>query len=237
MLHSGCSGSSNIENGSSIPAGKLIGSWRTEYNLNSKRGILTFRPDSTFVDSVFTITSDSLKIIPELVVKGSYSVDGPLIKFRSVSVMYPDFQNSGSVKSWYKYIDNLAGFFSGEKLFLQPVIEFMSGSISGKSLSGRWVTERWVCTYNENLQPHINNGFVRETYDFDSLSMKCRISKGYLFENSPASTDTVVNYTYSNRELILGNAEKKWIVFYNNKVYWFNQNYYSYNLYTPGGNN
>lgn len=233
-LYSGCSGSGTLQSGYTIPADKLVGSWRTDYNLNSKRGILTFRADSTYTDSVFTITSDSLKLIPDLIVKGRYYVEGPFIKIKNASVLYPDFQQPGSVKSWHAYIDNLAGYFSGETLYLQPVIEFTSGALTQRSPSGEWITERWICTYNENLRPQVKNGIVKETYDFDTVSMKCRISKECLFENSPPAKGTAVDFTYRNRELTLGGTDKKWIVFYQNNTYWFNQNYYRYNRNEPG---
>lgn len=233
-LYSGCAGSGTLQSGHGIPADKLIGSWKTDYNLNSKRGVLTFNQDSTFVDSVFTITSDSLKLIPELIVSGSYYVDGPLIKIKYAAAIFPDSLKAGPAEPRSVYIDNLAGYFRGETLYLQPVIEFKSGSLTEQSPSGEWSAERWICTYTENLRSQVNNGFVKETYDFDTASMKCRISKEYLFKNSPVPEDTLVDFTYRNRELTLGGTNRKWIVFYQNKTFWFNQNYYRYTRYDTG---
>lgn len=147
-LYSGCSGSGSLQNEYDLPAGKLIGTWRTDYNLNSKRGILTFNSDSTFTDSVFSITSDSLKLIPELVVKGRFRIDGPLIRIKNAAVLYPDYRKAVSADSGHNYIDNLAGYFRGETLYLQSVIEFERGAVDQQSLSGEWVTKRWICTYN-----------------------------------------------------------------------------------------
>ncbi len=228
FLYLGCSGSDYVQRQDHIPANKIIGSWKTDYNLNSKRGIITFKASGDFEDSLMDIMPVTLKLVPELVVKGKFFIEGPIIKLKDVTFIYPDFRKTDSVNTFYKYADNLSAFFEGETLFMQPVIEFEPAGSFEPTLAGKWITSRWVYTYNKNLVPQMNNGYVKETYEFDPVKEKCRVSKIYLFNNSPADLNTEFDYSLKERELTFGDHEKKWIAFYNNKMYWFNLNYFKY---------
>ena len=217
-----------MQNEDNIPVDKIIGSWKTDYNLNSKRGVITFKDSGDFVDSVMDINPETLKLVPELVAKGKFFVDGSIIKFNDVKLDYPDFQKTDSVNTFYRYIDDYSALFRGETLLMQPVIEFESAGSFNPALEGKWTALRWLCVYDKDHEPKMNNGYVKETYDFDPVKEKCRLSKSYSFGNFPAHSDTLLAYSLKDREITFGGNQKKWIVFYNGKMYWFNMNYFNY---------
>ncbi|HKI77933.1 MAG TPA: hypothetical protein VKA26_05285 [Ignavibacteriaceae bacterium] len=207
---------------------KLYGMWRTTYNLNSTRGVITFKNNGQFEDSLINLAPETFDYVPKLVTSGNFVIENEFVRFSDVKMKYLNLKEIDSAETFTKYSDILSGYFIYGKYLLQPVIEFESNNQINEGLSGEWSTTRWICYYNKSNNPQFSSGKVKEIYNFNPETKTVRIVKKYLFNDSPADTDTTVSYSMKDRELQIGNLLKKWIVYFNNKMYWFNQNYYSY---------